>query len=348
MTPDRPTMQTVAAAAGVSRMTVSNAYNRPDQLTPGTRERVLEIARQLGYPGPDPAAQSLRRGSTGAIGVVLTTRLTEAFTDPGLVMILHGIASQLSDAGRALLLVPTNAAESASPVRNAIADALILCDLTPSDPAVTDALSRRIPLVTIGQPRLAGVPMVGIDNGSAAGLAAAHLLALGHQRFCVLTVADSSQHGRPGRPSVAARAEGFVRALAGAGVEPGQIVRLAARNTAPDAAAVVSGMLAHPPRERPTAVFATTDVLALGVLAAARSVQIPIPGRLSVVGFDGIEESAASSPPLTTVAQSLFRQGEAAARIALRQIAGATPRSSRMTADLMVRGSTAPPGEDSR
>jgi hypothetical protein len=134
---DRPTMQTVATAAGVSRMTVSNAYNRPDQLTADTRERVLQIARELGYPGPDPAAQSLRRKSTGTIAVVLTSRLTEAFTDPGLVIILHGIASQLSDAGRALLLVPTSAAESTFPVRHAIADAFILCDLVADDPAVT-------------------------------------------------------------------------------------------------------------------------------------------------------------------------------------------------------------------
>jgi len=76
---DRPTMQTVAAAAGVSRMTVSNAYNRPDQLTPGTRERVLRVARELGYPGPDPAAQSLRRRSASAIAVVLTSRPTPAW-----------------------------------------------------------------------------------------------------------------------------------------------------------------------------------------------------------------------------------------------------------------------------
>src|SRR5277367_1893874 len=103
---ERPTLDTVAAAAGVSRMTVSNAYNRADQLSAATRERVLEVARQLGYPGPDPTAASLRLGRTGTVGVVLTERLPYAFTDPGLVTILHGIATALSDAGNALLLVP--------------------------------------------------------------------------------------------------------------------------------------------------------------------------------------------------------------------------------------------------
>ncbi|MDT4920218.1 MAG: hypothetical protein QOI15_1120, partial [Pseudonocardiales bacterium] len=105
MTGERPTLDTVAAAAGVSRMTVSNAYNRPDQLAPETRARVLTVAAELGYGGPDPTAASLRLRRTGTIGVVLTERLPYAFADPGLLTILHGIASELSDSGTALLLV---------------------------------------------------------------------------------------------------------------------------------------------------------------------------------------------------------------------------------------------------
>ena len=79
---ERPTLDTVARAAGVSRMTVSNAYNRPDQLSPATRERVLAVAEELGYAGPDPAARSLRRRSSGTVGVLLTDRLPNAFSVP--------------------------------------------------------------------------------------------------------------------------------------------------------------------------------------------------------------------------------------------------------------------------
>lgn len=347
MATERPTMQTVAAAAGVSVMTVSNAYNRPDQLTQGTRERVLLAATQLGYPGPDPAAQSLRRRSTGAIGVVLTARLTDAFTDPGLVTILHGIASELSDAGRALLLVPTRAGENASPVRQAMADALVLCHLAAADPAVTDALSRRIPVVTIGHPRLAGVPLVGIDNRRAAALAADHLLALGHQRFCVLTFREGAD--RSARPSIAVRGTGFTGALADAGIEPGGILCQATENTIPAAVSAISEVLAQPPGQRPTAIFAVTDVLALGVLAAARGAGVAVPAQVSVVGFDDVAEAAVSSPPLTTVSQSLFLQGQAAAQIVLRRIGGERIRPPRLTAELVVRGSTAqPPGNAGR
>jgi DNA-binding LacI/PurR family transcriptional regulator len=341
---DRPTMQTVATAAGVSRMTVSNAYNRPDQLTAETRMRILQLARDLGYPGPDPAAQSLRRRSAGAIAVVLTSRLTDAFTDPGLVMILHGIAGQLSDAGRALLLVPTSAAPGTFPVRHAIADAFILCDLAADDPAVTDALDRHIPVVTIGHPRLPGTPMVGIDNQRSAGMAASYLLELGHRRFGLLSWKpdDAGSGGPELRPAIPLRSTGFAGALRRGGIEPGSIVRRAAANTVEAGAQAMADVLAQPPGQRPTAVFAVTDVLALGVLAAAHSAGIAVPGELSVVGFDNITAAASSSPPLTTVHQPLVELGQDAARIALAQLDGQPARPRRMKTELVIRASTAP------
>lgn len=83
-------MKEVAAAVGVSPATVSNAYNRPDQLSSGLREKVLETARRLGYPGPDPTARSLRRGRSGVIGVLYADRLSYAFEDPAAVLFLRG------------------------------------------------------------------------------------------------------------------------------------------------------------------------------------------------------------------------------------------------------------------
>jgi DNA-binding LacI/PurR family transcriptional regulator len=325
-------------------MTVSNAYNRPDQLTAGTRERILQLARELGYPGPDPAAQSLRRRSTGAIAVVLTSRLTDAFTDPGLVMILHGIAGQLSDAGRALLLVPTSAAAGTFPVRHAIADAFILCDVAADDPAVTDALDRHIPVVTIGHPRLPGTPMVGIDNQRSAGMAASYLLELGHRRFGLLSwKPDDAVPGGPElRPGIPLRSTGFAGALRRGGIEPASIVRREAANTVQAGTEAMADVMALPPGQRPTAVFAVTDVLALGVLAAARAAGVAVPAELSIVGFDDIDAAAGSSPPLTTVHQPLFQLGQDAARIALAQLAGQAARPRRMRTELVIRASTGP------
>jgi DNA-binding LacI/PurR family transcriptional regulator len=116
-----------------------------------------------------------------------------------------------------------------------------------------------------------------------------------------------------------------------------------AGNTIQAAAKVMTEVLGQPSRDRPTAVFTVTDVLALGVLTAARAAGILVPGELSVVGFDDIPEAAASSPPLTTVAQPLFRLGQEAARIALLQIAGQRGRPRGLATELVLRGSTGPP-----
>ena len=137
MPSDRPTLDTVAQAAGVSRMTVSNAYNRPDQLSASTREHVLQVADRLGYAGPDPAGRSLRRRRVDTIGVLLTERLPTAFTDPGLVSLMRGLSTELGAAGQAALLVPAEADRDGSLVRNALVDGFVVCSMGPTDPAVS-------------------------------------------------------------------------------------------------------------------------------------------------------------------------------------------------------------------
>src|SRR6201999_4056086 len=85
------TLASLAAELGISRTTVSNAYNRPDQLSPQLRQRILEAARRLGYPGPDPVARSLRTRKAGAIGLIFTEGLSYAFRDPAAVAFLEGL-----------------------------------------------------------------------------------------------------------------------------------------------------------------------------------------------------------------------------------------------------------------
>src|ERR1051326_4933404 len=104
-TTGRPTLATIAEALGVSRMTVSNAFNRPDQLSPELRERVLATARELGYSGPNPVARTLSRGEAGAVGLVLDFPLTHALTDPATIELLHGVAVGCEQRALGLTLV---------------------------------------------------------------------------------------------------------------------------------------------------------------------------------------------------------------------------------------------------
>jgi DNA-binding LacI/PurR family transcriptional regulator len=352
MSESRPTLDTVAAAAGVSRMTVSNAYNRPDQLSAATRERVLQVAAELGYSGPDPAGASLRRKRVGAIGVVITEQLPYAFTDPGLVSFMQGVSTELGKAGQAMLLVPTDANSDGSFVRSAIVDAFIVCSMEVDDPNVAAVLARRLPFVTAGSPKLAHVPFVGVDNRKSGALMAEHLLSLGHKRFGVVTAArrdHSAPHliNLPSRPGIVLRIEGFTSVLREAGIpESAMTVVTSETNTSDGAAKAVRELLTRPDRSRPTAVFAVTDVLALGVISAATELGLSVPGQLSVAGYDDINAAARSKPALTTISQSLYDQGMTTARLALALAAGETPKAPRFSAELIVRESTAAPARN--
>ena len=274
---NRVTLKTIAEAVGVSRTTVSNAYNRPDQLAPELRDRILGTARRLGYAGPDPAARRLRSGRRDTVGLLLTDGLSYAFADPATVMLLQGIARATEDAGLAVLVVPGGG----NGVQDAVVDAFCLCAMAADHPHVAAAQERGLPLVVVDEPRLRGHAYVGIEDRLGARLAAEHLLALGHRRFAVVT-------GRAHRE----RLEGYRGALAAAG-----------------AAWVETGRF----EPGPTAVIAATDQLALGVIAAAREAGLRVPEDLSVVGFDDIPGAEWSA--LTTVRQPLVEKGEIAGRL---------------------------------
>src|SRR5215210_6710624 len=122
------TLVTVARAVGVSPTTVSNAYNRPHKLSPALRQRILEAARDLGYPGPNPAARSLRRGRAGSIGLLFGEALTYAFRDPAAVDFLLGLAEGTARDNRVLQLIAALDADGprgAALLANAIVDGLV-------------------------------------------------------------------------------------------------------------------------------------------------------------------------------------------------------------------------------
>jgi DNA-binding LacI/PurR family transcriptional regulator len=302
------TLKTIAETVGVSRTTVSNAYNRPDQLAPELRDRILGTARRLGYAGPDPVARRLRSGRRDTVGLLFTDGPASAFSDPAAVLLLEGIARATEGAGLAILVVPAGG----SGVQDAVVDAFCLCSMSADHPHVTAARERGVPLVAIDRPRLPGHAYVGVDDRVGARLAAEHLLALGHRRFVVL--ADGS----------AERFEGYRAALEAAGADWRAMPRL-----------VLDGHAGH---AGPTAVIAATDQLALEAVEMARAAGLRVPEDLSVVGFDDIPGAAWSG--LTTVRQPLLEKGEAAGRLLAE---GAAVREVILPVELVVRGSTAAP-----
>jgi len=311
VTAGRVTLNTIAEAVGVSRTTVSNAYNRPDQLAPELRERILATAAELGYAGPDPAARRLRSGHSGTVGLLLAGGLARALEDPAAGLLLRGIARAVEAAGLGLLFVP----EHGGGVRDAVVGALGVYSVPAGHASVQAALERRLPLVVIDRPRLPGHAYVGTDERGGARRAAEHLLALGHRRFAVVSEPDVHRE----------RLAGYRKALDAAGADWSR--------------RQLRGVLAAD--QRPTAVLAASDRLALGVLDAARAAGLRVPQDLSVVGFDDLPSAAGSLPPLTTIRQPLVEKGEIAGRLLT---AAPTDHAAILPVELVVRGSTAPPG----
>jgi DNA-binding LacI/PurR family transcriptional regulator len=349
----RPTLRTVADALGVSRSTVSNAYCRPDQLSAELRDKIFETARQIGYPGPNPTARSLRRGRVGAIGVLFTASLSYAFTDPYAVQFLRGVAEAAERHDTGLLLVPLAGDEKAAlhAVQNAAVDGFCVYCVPDWHWSMTAIQSRGLPVVS-GEQHADGpsdVLFVGIDERVAAQTAAAHLVALGHRRVAVMSdfvVAD--RHNGP--VAIASpedvqyftsreRLRGFRDAFSEAGVAWSDITVLsAAANSREDGAAAAASVLGR--ADRPTAILACTDLLALGALDALPAHGLRPGHQVSVTGFDDIPDAGAAG--LTTVRQHPIEKGRISGELLLEAPHDPPRRKVLLPTELVVRTSTGP------
>jgi DNA-binding LacI/PurR family transcriptional regulator len=347
-----PTLADVARAVGVSRTTVSNAYNRPDQLSPALRDRILAAAGQLGYPGPDPVARGLRRGRTGMVGVVYDQPLSYLFTDPAILEVVAGMASVWDDAGLSLALLPRLQAgdAGAAVLANAAVDGFVsICDVT-GDDRLAALAARRLPFVMLDGGSAGGRCHIGIDDRGASHAATRHLIELGHRRLAAITLPRSP--GAPGGPVDPAdpgeirytlmglRLAGIRDAVEEAGLTWADVPVVAAPDDqAPRAIGRAVGGELLDRADPPTGIVAMSDELAIGMLHAAAARGLDVPGDLSVVGFDDTPEAVAVDPALTTIHQPLAAKGEAAARLLLD---GAPDSDLLLPTELRVRASTGP------
>ncbi|WP_186382386.1 LacI family DNA-binding transcriptional regulator [Amycolatopsis rhizosphaerae] len=347
-------MDDVADAVGVSRATVSNAYNRPDQLSAELRREVLRAAERLGYTGPNPIARSLATRRTGAIAFMLDTGLSAAFSDPALSITLDALAATVDSEGLALLLLPggDDGGPRADRILTAQADLAVAYSLADGAPALRAVRRRGLPLVVIDQPVVPGSARVGIDDRGGAAAAARHLLELGHRRFAILSAQClSAPRGGPLTAAEAARSRfldnrqrlsGYLDTIEAAGLDPAAVpiweTSGLSRNEAMTGA---RGLLDREPR--PTALLCMSDELALSALAAARQLGLAVPDEVSIVGFDDTPPAIWADPPLTTVRQDLVRKGRLAGELALKLLAGErVPEPATLDVELVVRGSSGP------
>jgi DNA-binding LacI/PurR family transcriptional regulator len=353
----RVTLQTLAEDLGISRSTVSNAFGRPDQLSAGLRRRILARATELGFAGPDPMARGLRRGRVGAVGVLVDSGLSYAFSDPATVLYLDGLARELQAGGFGLLLhAGTDAGADVDLVRAAAVDAWVVDSLPREHPALEAARAQHRPMVVLDQPVLPGVPVVGVDDAGGTAEATRHLLGLGHRRLGVLAMrlradgyqglADAQRQRGATYEVMASRLAGVRREMVAAGLAWAEVPVVECATNDVDTGALGTWELLDR-ADPPTALVCFSDQLALGALRAAQALDVAVPTELSVVGFDDSPPAATAQPPLTTVAQPLRRRGEAAGALVRALVRGEPVESPPpYPVELVVRETTAPPPAD--
>ena len=325
----RPTIKDVAERAGVSIATVSRALNDKGDVSVQTRDRVRSVARSVGY-SPDWAARSLPTHKTRLVAVVVGDNaghrdLSLLFFGKVLAAVSRRFARSDYDA---LLVQPQDVGLEHR------FDAAVLIGVDGDDRLVTDLASRQVPLVGVDVRCAAGRSgYVGSDHAGGVRLALAHLHALGHRRIAHLAGAANTIAG-------AERLDAFRRETAALGLElPDELARRGDFSSA-SGYRETCALLAL--SERPTAIVAASDLMALAALQAIRDAGLQ-PGKdIAVVGFDDLEAAALAYPPLTTIRQDRQELGTLAATRAIGLIEDRDfdPPPTVVPVELVVRGSS--------
>lgn len=307
----KPNIYTIAARAGVSIATVSRAFNDSPRIKEATRARILQVAADLGYQ-PNAFARSLVLNATETLGLVFPQIATSFFSE-----FIRGAESMARRRHYHLLVYSCSAADEEDPLLRILPSRTdgIIFGIRPGAAAFTQRLDRQnFPYLWLGQPaESASHGGIYPDNTGGAYELTRHLIA----RHAYSSIAFIS--GPPDQAHSVERQAGYLRALAEAGIpgDPAWIVPGTFDEASGYSAAQSLLRAAAPPR----AIFAGNDQMAIGALSAAKEMGLRVPEDVAIVGFDDIPSARYLTPPLTTVNQSIFEQGEQAVELLLRLIA---------------------------
>ena len=334
----RPTIRDVAARAGVSHQTVSRVINGRDEVAPGTRRRVQSAIRQLQYV-PSPLARGLMGSRTHSLGMV-TADVTDHFFAEAIA------GAELETRKRGYYLIVASVEGEAEDDELAYLRLMLerrvegLIVARPQAPLTLEQLPpgvERVPLVSIGSPEVSGFVAVDVDNRNGGLEATSRLLAHGHRAIATIT-------GPRDWPSARDRREGYELALREAGAYDERLVEGASDWGLESGREALARLLTRAAGF--TAVFAHSDLLALGAIRELRARGLSVPHDLSVVGYDDIPVAGFVDPPLTTVRQPMREVGALAAKVLLDRIAGdeAAPFGGRihLPTTVIERGSVGP------
>jgi LacI family transcriptional regulator len=330
------TLEQVAKLAGVSRSTVSRVINDSPSVRSEVRERVWQVIRKNNYQ-PHQAARSLVTRRTNAIGLIIPEAVSRLFTDPFFPQLTQGIAEVCNQRGYHLMLTLMTAGTDHDTFYHRILhssqlDGVIVASAPLNDPIVPRLQESHRPFVSVGHhPNYPEAASVDVDNVIGAKCITEHLISLGHKRIACIT-------GPLGMIVGQDRLEGYRQALAQARIAYDEALVAEGDFTEESGFFAMERVL----RAEPTAVFAASDVMAVGAMRALAQIGWRMPNDISVAGYDDDPIATLVNPPLTTVQQPMVDLGKRAAEMLIHILEhpDAPIQPQLLSTRLVVRGST--------
>jgi DNA-binding LacI/PurR family transcriptional regulator len=331
------TLEGVAALAGVSRATVSRVVNRSPSVSPEIRRDVQAAIEQLGYV-PNRAARALVTRRSESVGLVITEPTGRLFSDPFFARVLRGISVELTARDLQLVLLmpnsPADVRRTGDYLSAGHVDGVVLVSLHGNDPLPSHLCDAGVPLVLVGRPpRGVAASYVDVDNRQGARSAVEHLIAGGRRVIGTIT-------GPSDMPAGADRLAGYREAMAEAGLAVDTQLEAAGDFTLASGAEAMTRLLSARPDL--DAIFAASDLMAVGALSVLTMAGRRVPKDVAIVGFDDSPVAASTSPQLTSVHQPIEEMGREVARLLVEEIEG-TDRVVRrviLATDLVKRASS--------
>lgn len=333
-----PTLQDVARRAGVSTATVSKVLSNTPYFTEETRRKVMRAVNELGYV-PNLAARALAAGRTHIVAVVFPYVYEPFFSDPLTLRILAGIESVITERGYNMLLSTPRLsphgpnAHYVQLIRSGYLDGLIAIDNVPGVSAVTAAREKGLPAVVIGYGAREGDTWVRSDDFSGGEQIMTHVLELGHRDIGLITVPENINM------ALEHRLEGMRTVAQAHGLDFDRLPRADGDFSTESGTRCAADLLTRHPEL--TALICLNDRMAMGAIQQAREMGRRVPQDLTVTGYDDIPAASSFSPPLTTIDQRAPESGQAAARMLLDILQGATPDNFVLPVRFVRRETTA-------
>lgn len=333
------TLEDIAKQAGVSRSTVSRVVNDQPYVRKDVRERVLKVIQSTGY-HPNLAARTLASQRSWMIGLVLPRSVSSFFSDPYFPRLVQGIAQACNQHNNTLALFLVGTSEDEEKIfprlsRTGFLDGILVQSGHIGEQMIDRLVNSKKPIVVVGRPFIyTDVSYIDVDNVKASYQAVSHLVQIGYQRIGTIAGISNSTVSLD-------RREGYLKALVEHGLPVDKSLIIEADFTELGGFRAMQKLFPA----KPDAIFAASDMMALGAMRAVREAGLRIPDDIAFVGFDDLPQAALHEPPLTTVHQPIHEFGAKAVEILIDLIdSGTSPaRQVIMDTELVIRASCGAP-----